>query len=314
VLQSADINSGDPDVLANMVFLLPWREKILELGDTYYIMYPSLLLNPPILLAFLAGLPFLLWRLKRSFAAQLLGGMLLVPTAVCFVPPIATFFGNHIVSPGQLWRLAWPIPLAALLTVGWIVWEIVRYAQIGLNRSDGSRLVAQFLPLLLVCALMVAAAPTSVAGARSVYRATETPPTIGSRFDPIFGWMQNHITDSSVVLAPDPVNTCIPAYSAQANVVSLRGEQVLKHLAALRRRAPGQIEVPQGALDVHSFFYRSTLEDKIRIIQRYDVDYVMVRADSSLDRTLKGQPGFSATDAPGERYNLYAVDRSKLDR
>jgi hypothetical protein len=297
-----------------MVFLLPWREKILELGGAYYIMHPSLLLNPPILLAYLAGLPFLLWRLKRSLAAQLLGGMLLVPTAVCFVPPFATFFGNHIVSPGQLWRLAWPIPLAALLIVGWMVWEIVRYAQTALNRSEGSRLVAQFLPLLLVCTLIVASAPTSVAGARSVYRAAEVPPTKGSRFDPIFVWMQNHITEPSIVLAPDPVNTCIPAYSAQTNVVSLRGEQVLKHLDALRRRAPGEIEVPQGALDVHSFYHRSTLEDKIQIIQRYDVDYVMVPADSPLDRTLKGQTGFSPTDAPGERYNLYAVDRSKLDR
>jgi Family of unknown function (DUF6077) len=314
VLQSADINSGDPDVLANMVFLLPWREKILELGDGYYIMHPSLLLNPPILLAFLAGSPFLLWRLKRSLAAQLLGGMLLVPTAVCFAPPIATFFGNHIVSPGQLWRLAWPIPLAALLTVGWMVWEIVRYAQFGLNRSEGSCVVAQCLPLVLVCASVVVAAPTSVAGARSVYSATEIPPTIDSRFDPIFVWMQSHITEPSVVLAPDTVNTCIPAYSAQANVVSLRGEQVLKHLDALRRRAPGQIEVPRGALDVHSFFYHSTLAEKIRIIQRYEVDYVIVRADSPLDRSLKGQLGFSAKGVPGERYNLYAVDRSKLDR
>jgi hypothetical protein len=118
ILQSADISSGDPDVLDNIVFLLPWREKILELGDTYYIMHPSLLLNPAILVALLVGLPFLLWRLKRSLAAQLLVGMMLVPTIVCYVPPIATFFGDHLVSPGQLWRLTWPVPLAALLSVG----------------------------------------------------------------------------------------------------------------------------------------------------------------------------------------------------
>ena len=313
-LQAADINSGDPAVLANIVFLLPWRKKILELGDNYYIMHPSLLVNPAILVALLVGLPFLLWRLKSSLTAQLLVGMMLVPTVVCFVPPIATFFGNHIVSPGQLWRLAWPIPLAALLTIGWMVWEMTRYAQIGLNRSGASRRVAQFLPLVLLCALMVAAAPASVAGARDVYRAAEVPPSVGSRFDPIFGWMHDHIGEPSVVLAPDWVNACIPAYSAQANVVSLRGEQVLKHLAALNRRAPGQIDVPQGALDVHSFYYRSTLEEKIRIIQRYEVDYVMARADSPLNGTLEREPGFTAIDTPGKRYSLYAVDRSKLVR
>jgi hypothetical protein len=296
------------------VFLLPWRKKILELGDGYYIMHPSLLVNPAILLALLVGLPFLLWRLKRGLGAQLLVGMMLVPTSVCFVPPIATFFGDHIVLPGQLWRLAWPIPLAALLTIGWMIWEVVRYAQIGWNKSERPRRLAQFLPLVLVCALMVAAAPASVGGVRDVYRAAEVPPTVGSRFDPIYGWMHDHIKEPSVVLAPDWVNVCIPAYSAQANVVSLRGEQILKHLAALNRRAPGQIEVPQGALDVHNFFYHSTLEEKIRIIERYEVDYVMVPAGSPLDRTLKSEPGFSATDAPGERYTLYAIDRSKLDR
>jgi hypothetical protein len=297
-----------------MVFLLPQRHKILELGDGYYMMHPSLLVNPAILLALLVGLPFLVWRLKSSLAAQLLVGMLLVPAAVCFVSPIATFFGDHIVSPGQLWRLAWPIPLAALLTIGWMVWEMTRYAQIGLNTSGASRRVAQFLPLVLLCALMVAAAPASVAGVRDVYRAAEVPPTVDSRFDPIYGWMHDHIVEPSVVLAPDWVNVCIPAYSAQANVVSLRGEQVLKHLAALNRRVPGQIDVPQGALDVHSFFYRSTLEEKIRIIQRYEVDYVLVRADSPLNGTLKHEPAFTTIDTPGKRYSLYAVDHSKLVR
>ena len=83
---------------------------------------------------------------------------------------------------------------------------------------------------------------------------------------------------------------------------------------AARPRVPGQIDVPQGALDVHSFFYRSTLEEKIRIIQRYEVDYVMVRADSPLNGTLKHEPAFTTIDTPGKMYSLYAVDHSKLVR
>ena len=116
------------------------------------------------------------------------------------------------------------------------------------------------------------------------------------------------------MLAPDWVNTCIPAYSAQANVVSLRGDLLLGVLRDLKKRAPGQIEVPQGVLDVWRFFYYSTPEQKIRIIERYEVDYVMVPASSPLNRTLKRQLGFTAIDTPGEGYTLYAVNRSKLDR
>ncbi len=312
VLQTADINSGDPDVLANIVFLLPWRDKILELDSGYYIMHPSLLLYPAILVALLVGLPFLLWRLKHGLSAQLLVGMLLMPTTVCFVPPIATFFGDHIVSPGQLWRLAWPIPPAALLIVGWMVWEVTRHAQIGLSGTEGSRRAARVLPLVILCALMVVVAPASVDRIRDVYGADEVPPNVGFRFDPVFRWMQDNITQTSVVLAPDWVNASIPAYSAQANVVSLRGNQVIKHLGALERRAPGEIDVPRGALDVRRFFSSSPLEEKLRIIRRYEADYVMVHAGSSLNRTLKNRPGFTTMDVPGERYRLYAVDLKKL--
>lgn len=312
VLQSADISSGDPDVLANMVFVLPHRRKILELGDSYYIMHPSLLLNLAILVALFVGLPFLLWRLKRSLAAQLLVGVLLVSIAVCYLPPLATFFGDHIVSPGQLWRLAWPIPLAAVLSMGWMVWEMTRYGQIGVNEFKGSRRFVQFLPMMVICALIVVAAPVSLANARWVYNTAELPPTVGSRFDPIFRWMQENIKEPSVVLAPNPESTGIPAYSAQANVVSLKGENILQHLDALKQRAPGQIEEPKGALDVRSFFSRSPLEKKLGILRRHEVDYVMVPDDLPLNATLKRQPGFISIDTPGERYNLYAVDRQRL--
>ena len=311
VLESADINSEDPDVLANMVFVR--GQRVLELGGNYYMVHPARLLTPVVLVAFLVGLPFLLWRLKRSLAAQLLVGMLLVPTVVCFAPPIATFFGNHVVLPGQLWRLMWPIPLAALLTIGWMVWETTRYAQIGLNSTGESRRVGQFLPLVLLCALMVAVVPKSVGEVKAVYHAVRGTQSSGRCFDPIFRWMQNNIEEPSVVLAPDAENTCIPAYSAQANVVSLRGGLLLSVLPALEKRVPGQIEVPQGALDVWSFFSHSTVNGKIRIIQRHEADYVMVPAGSPLNGTLKSQPGFTAIDTPGERYTLYAVNRSKVE-
>jgi hypothetical protein len=315
LLLSADINSSDPDVLANMVFVKKnYGTRLLELGDNFYIVHPARLLDPAILVVLLVGLPFLLWRLKRSLAAQLLAGMLLVPAAVCFVPPISTYFGNHVVLPGQMWRLMWPMPLAALLTIGWMLWESARYAQIGLNSTGESPRIYQFLPLVLLCALMVAAVPKSVDEAKTVYHALRGTQGSSPCFDPIFRWMQNNIEEPSVVLAPDAENTCIPAYSAQANVVSLRGAILRRVLPALEKRAPGQIEVPQGALDVHNFFSHSTVKEKIRIIQRYEVDYVMVPSGSPLNGVLKSQPGFTAIDTPAQRYSLYAVSRIKLDR
>jgi hypothetical protein len=314
VLTSADLDYSDPEVETNLVFVRSDWHSVLELRDNYYIMQPSLLLNPPILVALVVGLPFSFWRLKRSLASQLLVGTMLVSTTVCYVPPIATFFGNHIVLPGQMWRMAWPISLAALLIVSWMVWEMTRYAQIGWDNSGSSHRVTKFLPLVVLCTLMVVSAPASVAKAKKVYSAVSIARGAPSCSDPIFRWIGNNIQETSVVLAPDYVNVCIPVYSAQANVVSLRSGPVLRHLTILNKHAPGEIEVPQGALDVRRFFLSSAAEDRFQIIQRYEADYVMVGAGSRLGDTLKSQPGFTAIDTPGETYALYAVDRSKLRR
>jgi hypothetical protein len=122
------------------------------------------------------------------------------------------------------------------------------------------------------------------------------------------------VEEASVVLAPDLENTCIPAYSAEANVVSLRGGLLLRVLPALQGRAPGRVEVPRGTLDVRSFYYDSTPEEKLRILARYDADYVMVRADSPLDETLGFRPGFAAAYTSAGGYSLYAVNRDELGR
>ena len=126
-------------------------------------------------------------------------------------------------------------------------------------------------------------------------------------FDPAFDWMRESIEEESVVLAPDLENTCIPAYSADANVVSLRGGLLLRVLPALQSRTPDRIEVPRGTLDVRSFFYGSTPEEKALIIERYDADYVMVRADSPLNEAFRSRPGFATVYVSARGYTLYAV-------
>ncbi|HEU4494981.1 MAG TPA: DUF6077 domain-containing protein, partial [Rubrobacteraceae bacterium] len=228
VLSDADINSHEPEVLANMVFVKPWWNHILELEGGYYIMHPSLILNPAIVAAFVLGLPFLLWRLKSSLAAQLLFGTLALATIICYVPPVATFVGDRIVLPGQLWRLAWPIPLAAALTLGWAAFSAVVLAERRLNVLGAPRGATRLLPLLLVAGLVAAAWSPSVEGARDVYRSgQEGGPAGRSCLSPIYPWLGGILNRPSVVLAPDLENTCIPAYSANANVVTLRGGSIL---------------------------------------------------------------------------------------
>jgi hypothetical protein len=313
VLADSDINSGDPDVLRNMIFVSPERNRIHELVDGSYIMHPSLLLDPVIAAAFLIGLSFLLWRLRSSLAARLLLGTLYVTMVVVYVPPITTFLGDNLVLPGQIWRLAWPIQLAAVLTLGWLLWTAIGYATGWLQRILPARLVASALPLLLVLALAVAALPQALSGMESIAAYRESSREAGYYpSDPIFPWFRDEMSSPQVVLAPDLPSARIPAYSADTNVVSRRGSLVLRVLPELEERVPGQIQVPQGSLDVEHFFYDSTMEKRMEILRRNEVDYVMIPKDASLVDSLEGVPGLSPVDTPSERYVLLAVDRGKL--
>jgi Family of unknown function (DUF6077) len=315
VFANSDINSGDPDVLRNMIFVNPARQRIFEFADGSYMMHPSLVLNPVILTAFVLGIPFLLWRVRGSLAAQLLLGVLVFTTVICYVPPISTFLGDDLVLPGQLWRLAWPIPLAALLTLGWLAWEVSSRAAGRLEGLRVARPLARALPLLLVVALAVAAAPRVKAGLELVERHKEVARAQGFYpADPIYLWFRDEITSPSVVLASDRYSARIPSYSSEANVVSRRGNLVLRVLPKLEKRAAGKIEVPQGSLDVREFFNGTDLETAIGILRRHKVKFVMVESDSELNKAMAGLPGFESVRVPSERFDLYRVDLPTLER
>jgi hypothetical protein len=231
------------------------------------------------------------------------------------VPPVATFLGDNLVLPGQLWRLAWPIPLAVMLTLGWLVWEATSLAAAWLANLRQTRFLAEALPLLLVVALAVAAVPRTMAGLELVEQYKETARNSGIwPADPIYPWFRDEMTSPVVVLASDVYSARIPSYSSEANVISRRGSLVLRVLPALEQRVPGQIEVPRGALDVQEFFNGTDLGTAVEILRRHEVDYVMVRSRSRLDGALVELPGFEPVREPSVRFDVYDVDLPALER
>jgi hypothetical protein len=244
---------------------------------------------------------------ERSVAAQLLLGTMLLTTFAVYVPPVATFLGDELVLPGQIWRLAWPIPLATLLAFGWLVWEAVGWVAARVN------LPRLALPPLVVVALSVVALPLVSDGLKPILEYREGAKKAGSYpVDPIYPWFRDEITSPTVVLASDLLGARIPAYSAQANVVSRRGSLVLNVLPKLEERVPGRIEAPRGAVDVREFYNGATPGRGAEILRRYEVDLVIVDADSTLDASLGRLPGFRPWDEPSDRYNVYAVDLRKV--
>jgi hypothetical protein len=316
VLFSADINATPPKVLENTVFITESWRHVYELGDGYYIMHPWLLLNPVILGTYVFGVPFLLWRARTSVAAQLLLGGLGVVTMAVYVPPVSTFVGDHLIVPGLLWRLAWPIPLLALISTGWMIWKALYHAEARLRGFGIGRSVTRALPLALVALLTAAAAPPSVEKAVGLYRKFEVARTTNYDPDPIYPWIRDNMKDPGVLLARDSANNIVPAYTTSLNVVSQRGEGMIRDREELEKLAGSHINIPQRYLDVHSFFFGPTLDrEAYDILRRYHTDYLMVYAGSPLDERLKTLPGFSPIkDAPREKYSLYNMELEKLGK
>jgi tetratricopeptide (TPR) repeat protein len=271
-------------------------KRLMVLGEDSYIMHPALLLNPLVLLAYVLGVPFLAFHLKKSLAARLLLGVLVFTAIVIYVPLISTPLAK-IVGPWVLIRFSWPISLAAPIVLTWMIWELLTYlrTRFAESRSRALEYAGPLLPLLVVVILVAVASPMAWASVRSVNEIDELPQDASACEDPTFHWMQREITEPATILAPYEENSCIPAHSA-ANVLSLRGI------------SPSNFEE-----EIRMFFVSSTIgEQDIQNLLDQEVDYALVPAGSMLNAQLRHLPGFTPLDNPGQRYRMYAIDRNAL--
>ena len=273
-------------------------KRLLVLGEDSYIMHPALLLNPAVIAAYALGVSFVLFRLRRDLAAQLLLGVLVFTPLLIYTPPISTPLAN-IIGPWVLVRLSWPISLAVPLVLGWVIWEVLDYAKLWLERSQVSavRRAGLALPILLVVILVAGTAPANLAAVRTANETGEIPNDQATCSDPVFRWMRDEITGPTTVLAPYMENSCIPAQNAYADVVTLRG---------LSR--DGRVEQ-----DLFQFYASYVFDGETsQFLRREGIGYVLLPTGSPLNAQFQHLPGLSALDNPGDRYKLYSVEPDAL--
>lgn len=293
---------GDSDVSrsAKQLASAEKQRRLLVLTEGSYILHPSVLLSPAIVGAYAVGVPFLLWRVRQSVPAQALLGILALVPALLYFPPVATLLANAI-DPWHLWRLAWPLPLAAVLTLGWASAEAIAYVQARMERFRGAGRLAPFLPLILLVALLGLAAPATANGMRSAVGVREQALTRTSCENPIFPWMEQQVKTDAMVMAPDAENSCIPAYSTHANVLTFRSTGLLASQGA-QDTPEGTAQVTPVVRDAKRFFKSRAVDEKMqKLLQGNAVAYLLLPASSQLNTQLPHLPGFSEIEAPGER-------------
>ncbi|HVF00244.1 MAG TPA: tetratricopeptide repeat protein [Rubrobacteraceae bacterium] len=294
------MDSMAPRVATSLTEGLGYYDEIQAVGERH-IVDPVFLLNPAVLAAYVLGVPFLVLRVRNSPAAQLLLGTLLLVPVLCFVPPIAGFAGD-VIGPWILPRLAWPIPLAAVVVLGWLLWEGLTYVR-GRLEAGGSRtehLVGLLLaPLLVFCGL-VAAAPSSIAQVETADQLGEIPEEEVSCSNPVFAWMDDGLPASSTVLAPEAENSCIMARASTADILNYR------------KQKPGRNEFK---VILERFYDSATLNtDTIRMLRYYEVDYIMLPRDEELGEQMRHRPdSFTEVGIPDGQYVLYEVDLPNLE-
>ncbi len=307
------LNDTPPALVDFRVRVWEYEHRLLALGDGSYIMHPALLLEPLVLAGYAVGVPFLVWKSWRSVTARLLLGTLILTPALIYIPPVSSFIGE-IIGPWTLWRLAWPIPLAAALTVAWVAWEVLDYARRRLLESrmagaaDPVRFAAGLLPLAAVVVLAAAALPAVSTAVRSVETPDEVAWDATSCSDPVFPFLED-IGASGGIMAQDGENSCIAAYSDDLRVLSYRTGD-LNAQASLSRR---DIDGSQGGGVVENFFGSSSITRPIvQALEGHNVAYALLPVNSPLNPALGGLPGVTTLDNPGNRYQLYKVDREEL--
>ncbi|CAN5792443.1 hypothetical protein BH23ACT11_BH23ACT11_16550 [soil metagenome] len=281
------------------------QDRLLLMGDGgSYIMHPALVLNPVIAAAYLIGVPFLIWRMDRSLSAQLLLGMLLFTPLLVYIPAISTFIGQFI-GPWLIYRLAWPIPLAALLTIGWMTWAALEYLGRRLGRLELTNGRYALAPLALVLLLTAVAAPHALAGIRTLDTTDEVSLNEGTCRDPAYEWIQRSVDVQTIVLAPGPESSCVPAYDSMTNVLTYRNQLLAGATDGTASRR---------SQDAQAFFDSNVITSAdLRTLSRHSVGLILVPDASQLNVQLGYLPGFTLVDSPGDRYVVFEVDDAALD-
>jgi tetratricopeptide (TPR) repeat protein len=317
------LDAMNPEVAATLIDTWQHEQRLLEIGEGSYVVHPSLLLDPAMLVVYLLGVPFLIWKVRGSLAAQLLLGVLAFAPVLTFVPYVSTYV-SILIGPWNLERLTWPLLLAALLTLGWMFWEASRFVGSALGGYNLTRRAVPFLPLILVGCLSVSAIPLVLTGLRAADASGKAAQDETYCLDPTFHWMQEVLRQEALrqeawrqealrqgtlppqalppnarvmVMAPLVESSCIMAYSASANVLGTRGAIT-----------------SEAEQDLKNFYAAPTLgPEALEILERLGVRYVMLPANSPLDVQLDHLPGFTRMDNPGERYRMYEVGQEALE-
>jgi tetratricopeptide (TPR) repeat protein len=256
-----------------------FRDRLWLLESDHYILHPSIILTPVLLLGFLGLIPNWRWKRERLFTI-FIACSLVIMTILYYFPPLAQLVGRFV-TPYLLWRLAWPLPVFAILSIGLFLIhgseKLLERQRLHLSILKKISIPQVLLVLLLLTAVI------------SIYSISRGWTNLQGRMDSnsfsncaiaeeAIAFLDQVSSDHPInVLASNRMNFCIPAGAAWANVVEFRG------FGTINRLPIDQVEASlQRVLDVN-YISTTTVVDELfmEIVNRYEIDYVLFEKERS---------------------------------
>ena len=272
------------------------------LQNAGYILHPAAIIDPVLLIAVL-GIPFLIWQLRRNLSARLLLGTLVFVPLLLYVPLTGKTIGQ-LVTPWMLYRLLWPVSMAAVLTIGWVLYiGGVRLKKLSAHFGTSSWM--QNLILMVVLVVLGGALATSIRRGQAYIEDVNLNPELAQcqGAAPLLEHLPAIILSDSVVLADHDLNFCIPAYSPHAKVLEYRWTSTLSRFPTDRRN-----EALERVKDMMYFVSARFVDEELAsIFARYDVQYILIEEEKSLNTQLRHFDTWFELIAQEGRYLLYRI-------
>ena len=304
-LEANDANtSTDPFLIWRFAVNMN-RQRLILFARDRYISDPSIILEPPYLLALLL-LPLLLWRLRSDVAAQFAVSTALAILFVMFNPILTPLIGS-LVMPWILWRFVWVLPYALIIALALqrlLAWSVAEVAH-RVHISQKSRyLLWAYVPLGFILAATLVLSPGIV---RNIQKLKDR--SASSYFYPAPERILDLLKETTdqdgpvTVLADQDLSVTIPAYVANANIVAHRAPTTSEVFPADQQDAALQRLIDQDT------FYRTPYltVDSLDILQRYGVRYVVTSSGSDVDTQLRLAPQWFGWLLDDQSFSLYAV-------
>jgi len=270
------------------------------------------LVSHPFTVTAIALTALLLLFIPSSQAAQFLVANMVVPLVLMYTPGLVPLF-SQIITPWQLWRIGWIMPVAGV--IAFVVFQAgqIIYARAGrtLERIRHHRGYLFIVMVLLLTGVALVSLPLA-----STLSALDSQPRnrpISEAERELLTFFRDHPAVEGVVIAPSSISNQIPGYSDRLELLTFRGKSFVLPSNDWEQRLVNQsdfltldgLALLTGREDLAD--EQSSFDPEVERTFPAMVDYVVLGSHKPLNFQLQNLPSMFSRIYTDNQFAVYEV-------